>query len=72
MDVQLCDAPALNSSRVLQTDCGVRGMWLSASLGCTNVPPSVVVEQGKEKSLNCLSPFLLQSGWQRRSPVEGG
>lgn len=25
---------------------------------------SMVGEQGKEKSINCLSPFLLQSGWR--------
>lgn len=27
--VQLCDAPALNSSRVLQTDTGVQGISFS-------------------------------------------
>lgn len=63
MDVQLGDAPALNSSRVLQTDTVVRGTWLSALPGRTDKPPSVVVEQEKETFINCFLPSLLQSGW---------
>lgn len=42
MYVRLSDTPALNSSLVLQTDAGVRGIWVSELLGCTNIPPSEV------------------------------